>query len=109
LHAFAHPHYTMLEALGEMGDIGNGLCHLFLQHTSASLTLKSLAGSRSGAEHLERGGSRCLVHQPQKKNAPLGSWKSAAYPRAGAHLDFRNAFQQCPGWKLCPYPDKTSA
>ena len=29
----------VLEALGEMGGIGNGLCHLFLQHTSASLTL----------------------------------------------------------------------
>jgi secondary thiamine-phosphate synthase enzyme len=27
------------EALGELGGIGTGLCHLFLQHSSASLTL----------------------------------------------------------------------
>jgi len=29
----------VLEALGELGGIGTGLCHLFLQHSSASLTL----------------------------------------------------------------------
>jgi secondary thiamine-phosphate synthase enzyme len=27
------------EALGDLGGIGTGLCHLFLQHSSASLTL----------------------------------------------------------------------
>jgi secondary thiamine-phosphate synthase enzyme len=29
----------VLEALGDLAGIGNGLCHLFLQHSSASLTL----------------------------------------------------------------------
>jgi secondary thiamine-phosphate synthase enzyme len=29
----------VLEALGDLGGIGTGLCHLFLQHSSASLTL----------------------------------------------------------------------
>jgi secondary thiamine-phosphate synthase enzyme len=29
----------VLEALGKLGGIRSGLCHLFLQHSSASLTL----------------------------------------------------------------------
>jgi secondary thiamine-phosphate synthase enzyme len=31
------------EKLGDLGGIGTGLCHLFLQHTSASLTLNENA------------------------------------------------------------------